>query len=194
MSQTSSLAPRPSPLAPLVFPILAAFSRHDSALDWARNKAAESWGTVALSSPQFAFRETDYYAATMGPELIKCFWAFEPLRDPGELSEWKRQAIRWEAEYAALKLQPESRPLNLDPGYITLAKLVLASTKDHAHRIYLGQDIYAEVTLYFKDGRWQPRDWTFPDYRRADYHEFFLAARQLLRTRLPAARSTGGTT
>jgi hypothetical protein len=183
MSQTPSFALRPSPVAPVVLPILAAFSRHDAALEWACRRAAEFWGTVALASPKFAFRETDYYTASMGPELIKCFWAFAPLRDPGELSAWKRQAIRWEAEYAALGLHPELRPLNLDPGYITLAKLVLASTKDHAHRIYLGQDIYAEVTLYFKDGRWQPRDWTFPDYRRADYHEFFLAARQLLRGR-----------
>ncbi|HEY2148030.1 MAG TPA: DUF4416 family protein, partial [Pirellulales bacterium] len=74
-------------------------------------------------------------------------------------------------------------PLNLDPGYLTLAKLVLASTKDHAHLLYLGHGIYAEVTLYFKDGRWQHRDWTFPDYRRPDYQEFFTAARQLIRSR-----------
>jgi hypothetical protein len=125
----------------------------------------------------------------MGCGLIKRFWAFEPLRDSSELSQWKRQSIGWEAEYAELSRHPEPRPLNLDPGYLTLAKLVLASTKDHAHRIYLGQGIFAEVTLNFKDGRWQPRDWTFPDYRRADYHEFFLAARQLLR-----ARPTGKTT
>jgi hypothetical protein len=167
----------------LVLPILAAFSRYDEALEWGCHRAAEFFGTVALASPKFAFRETDYYTPTMGAELTKCFWAFEPLRNPGELARWKRQAIQWEAEYAALGRRPEKRPLNLDPGYITLAKLVLASTKDHAHRIYLGQDIFAEVTLYFKDGRWQPRDWTFPDYRRADYHEFFLAARQFLRAR-----------
>lgn len=134
-----------------------------------------------MASPQFAFRETDYYTPTMGGDLIKCFWVFQPLRDSSELSQWKRQAIEWETEYAALGRHPEPRPLNLDPGYLTLAKLVLASTKDHAHRIYLGDGIFAEVTLYFKLGQWQAREWTFPDYRRADYHEFFLAARQLLR-------------
>ena len=190
MSRTPSLAPRPSPLAPVVLPILAAFSRHEAALEWGCRRAAEYWGTVALASPRFEFRETEYYTASMGPELTKCFWAFEPLRDPGELSEWKRQTISWEAEYAALGNHAEARPLNLDPGYITLAKVVLASTKDHAHRIYLGHGIFAEVTLYFKDRQWQPRDWTFPDYRRPDYHEFFLAARQLLRARQPTGGST----
>jgi hypothetical protein len=73
--------------------------------------------------------------------------------------------------------------LNLDPGYLTPAKLVLASTKDHAHRLYLARGIYAEVTLYFKGRRWQYRDWTFPDYRRDDYQQFFSACRELLRRR-----------
>jgi hypothetical protein len=175
------LAPRPSPLAP-VLPLLAAFSRYDVALEWGVRRAAEILGTPALASPKFAFRETDYYTPTMGQELTKRFWVFRPLRDAGELADWKRGTIALEAEYASLGRHPEPRPLNLDPGYLTLAKLVLASTKDHAHRIYLSQGIFAEVTLYFKLGRWQPRDWTFPDYRRADYHEFFMAARQLLRT------------
>jgi hypothetical protein len=140
-------------------------------------------GEIALESPRFDFRQTDYYAASMGDGLKKCFWAFAGLRDPAELVDWKLAANDWEAEYTRRAAHPEARPLNLDPGYLTLAKLVLASTKDHAHRIYLGRGIYAEVTLYFKDGRWQHRDWTFPDYRRADYQEFFNAARQYFRAR-----------
>ena len=82
----------------------------------------------------------------------------------------------------------ESRPLNLDPGYITLAKLVLASTKDHSHRIYLGQGIYAEITLDLSRGGWQPSEWTYPDYRRADFHQFFVHCRDYLKRR-PTARS-----
>ncbi|SRR5260221_104526 len=166
-----------------VLPILAAFSHYDEALDWGRERAAAALGAVALESPRFDFCQTDYYAATMGDGLKKCFWAFAALRDPAELVEWKIAANEWEAEYARCAAHPEPRPLNLDPGYLTLAKLVLASTKDHAHRIYLGRGIYAEVTLYFKDGRWQHRDWTFPDYRRSDYQEFFSSARQYFRAR-----------
>ena len=76
--------------------------------------------------------------------------------------------------------------MNIDPGYLTQAKLVLASTKDHAHRIYLDRGIFAEVTLFYKDRHWQHRDWTFPDYRRADYHAFFDECRQFFHTRRSA--------
>jgi Domain of unknown function (DUF4416) len=168
---------------PPVLPILAAFSRHEEALDWGRRRAMALWGPVALESPRFSFVETDYYSPSMGGQLKKCFWAFAGLRDPAELVDWKLAANEWESEYASCSVHPEPRPLNLDPGYLTLAKLVLASTKDHAHRIYLGRGIYAEVTLYFKDGVWQHRDWTFPDYRRPDYQEFFSSARQYYRAR-----------
>jgi hypothetical protein len=161
--------------------IMAAFSRYDAALDWAAATATAAWGPIALESPRFAFGETDYYGPTMGGDLKKTFFAFQRLVDTGTLPELKRTSNRWEAEYAALARHPESRPLNLDPGYIMPGKLVLASTKDHSHRLYVGQGIFAEVTLYFKDRAWQVRDWTFPDYRRADYQAFFSQCRDYLR-------------
>ena len=105
---------------------------------------------------------------------------FEQLIDPAALAEIKRQTNEWEAEYAALGRHPEPRPLNLDPGYITPAKLVLASTKDHAHRIYLRDGIYAEVTLAYRQRQWQPLEWTYPDYRRDDYQRFFSECRNWL--------------
>ncbi|HEX4149777.1 MAG TPA: DUF4416 family protein [Pirellulales bacterium] len=165
--------------------IVAVISRHDAALEWAVERAVQYWGPVARRSPTFAFRETDYYEPTMGAELGKTFLSFERLADPSELAAWKHATNAWEAEYATLGRHLEPRPLNLDPGYITAAKLVLASTKDHAHRIYLGQQMFAEVTLYLKQGGWQHRDWTFPDYRREDYQQFFLAVRHDLRQRTP---------
>jgi hypothetical protein len=91
---------------------------------------------------------------------------------------------RWEEEYAAASDHAESRPLNLDPGYLTLGKLILASTKDFAHRIYLARGIYAEVTLQYKHRRWQHHEYTFPDYRRADYQQFFSECRDTLHERL----------
>ena len=90
----------------------------------------------------------------------------------------KGQTNEWEAEYAALGRHPELRPLNLDPGYITAAKLVLASTKDHAHRIYLQRGIYAELTLTYRHRQWRALDWTYPDYRRDDYQAFFSRCRE----------------
>ena len=89
-----------------VLPILAGFSRYPEALDWGRDRATAAWGPVALASPRFAFVETDYYAPSMGTDLQKCFWAFERLRDPAELCDWKIQANGWEAEYAAEHRHP----------------------------------------------------------------------------------------
>jgi len=169
----------PTPPSPALL-LLAAFSRHDAALQWARDRAVQAWGPVAMESPAFEFTQTDYYRPTMGPELRKVFFTFTCPFDPAGLVEVKLQTNRWEQEYADLNRHAEPRPLNLDPGYLTLGKLVLASTKDFAHRIYLARGIYAEVTLYYKHGRWQPGEWTFADYRREDYHRFFSLCREQL--------------
>jgi hypothetical protein len=166
-----------------VLRVLAAFSRYPAALDWARKTAEIAWGNLALTSDVFEHGETTYYEATMGPELKKVFFAFQSLADPADLPGWKLQSNAWEDDYQRLSGHPEIRPLNLDPGYLTEAKLILASTKDRDHRIYLGQGIYAENTLYFYRGVWQARPWTYPDYRRPDYHAFFARCREYLRTR-----------
>ncbi len=164
--------------------VVAAFSRHREALEWAKEKAQSTWGKVALESDLFEHRETRYYEATMGADLKKKFFAFEQLEDPARLIGWKEATNSWEVEYQRLGRHAEARPLNLDPGYLTEAKLILASTKDRDHRIYLDRGIYAENTLVFTRGAWQARPWTYPDYQRADYHEFFGRCREFLRRKL----------
>jgi hypothetical protein len=170
----------PSPVLLMV----AATSRRLDVLQVGREQCEARFGAALAVSPAFEFIETSYYADKMGEGLKKQFWAFHEI-DPGRLAAIKRQTNDWEAELASLKLHPEARPLNLDPGYLTLAKLVLASTKDHAHRIYLSDGIYAEVTLSYRRGGWQPFAWTYPDYRRADFQVFFTHCRQLLRPASP---------
>ncbi|HEX3871484.1 MAG TPA: DUF4416 family protein [Pirellulales bacterium] len=163
-----------------VLRLVAVITRHESALVWASQQLVGRWGPVALQSAAFAFEETRYYESTMGPHLSKTFLTFEPLADATELVTWKLWCNELEKEYAALGRHDESRPLNLDPGYVTPAKLVLASTKDHAHRIYLGRGIYAEITLAYRDGGWRHHEFTFPDYRRDDYQRFFTDCRKVL--------------
>jgi hypothetical protein len=167
-----------------VLPLLATFSRYESALTWARERAEQQWGRVALASPAFPFTDTAYYAREMGANLRKCFFAFEQLIDPAELPSLKRCSNDWEVEYRDSHGHPECRPLNLDPGYLTEAKLVLATTKDRDHRLYLAGGIYAEITLCYVQGRWRHREWTYPDYRRPEYHEFFDRCRGYYRQRL----------
>ena len=164
--------------------LIAVSSCHEEAFYWARQRATQQFGQLATASTVFDFNETDYYEATMGPNLKKQFLVCGQPFDPARLSAIKKMTNDWEAEYAARGQHRESRPLNLDPGYLTLAKVVLASTKDHAHRIYLNDGIYAEVTLAFRQGAWQKFAWTFPDYQREDYQQFFSQCRDDLRKKL----------
>jgi hypothetical protein len=122
----------------------------------------------------------------MGPGLRKQFLVFSRLVDPDSLAEAKLGSNALEEEFAALGIFPEPRPLNLDPGHLSLGKFLLATTKDQAHRIYLGQGIFAEVTLRFQDGFFEPWPWTYADYREPAACAFLGQAREYYRNRLGA--------
>lgn len=158
-----------------------------------RQLLVRQFGPVDLESELWAFTETDYYADEMGPDLKRCFLSFATLTSPDMLVQIKLDTNALEQEIAEQALDPDiARPINIDPGYIDPARLVLATTKDRAHRVYVGFGIYAEVTLQFRQGVWEPQPWTYPDYRRPEYHAFFTAARDHLlkqRAALPSADS-----
>jgi hypothetical protein len=168
-----------------VLRIVAVFSRHQELLEMTRATLVEAWGPLSIDREPFFFDYTTYYDREMGSDLYKCFWAFD-MAEPAELPDWKIQTNAWEAELPQ-KFPggfPESRPLNIDPGYVTQAKLVLATTKDRDHRIYLRDGIFAEVTLYFHRKQWQTRPWTYPDYSDSRNITFFDQCRDHLRSTL----------
>ena len=172
-------SPRP------VLLLVAVFSRHREVIAQARTLLEAHFGPVALESELFDFRQTDYYTASMGPDLKKQFFAFQELIDPGDLPGIKLQTNRWEEELQAAGRYEEPRVVNIDPGYLELSKLVLASTKDHAHRIYLAEGIFAEVTLHYRrKSGWECWPWTYPDYAQAEYHAFFDRCRRWYKQRL----------
>ena len=173
----------PTSVKPVLF-LLAAFSQQQDALDWTANWIEATYGPIARTSDRFSFGETDYYEATMGNGLLKQFFALESLIDPARLPELKHASNAAEDAYRAAVPANAPRPLNIDPGYLTLSKLVLASTKNHAHRIYLSDGIYAEITLRYQGRAWQPWPWTYPDYRRPDFLRFFDECRAFLKTAL----------
>ena len=161
---------------------IAAFAPTAAALDWTRRRTETAFGPIELESEPFRFDKfTDYYAASMGCVLVKQLWGFRQPIDPATLPDIKRLTNDWEREYAANDFGPVARPLNLDPGYVTLAKLILASTKDHAHRIYLRDGIFAETTLMYTKKRWAVLPWTYPDYQSPEYHEFLSRCREYLK-------------
>ena len=170
-----------SPHPVLLF--MAVFSSDSSAFDWVRKRAEAEWGTLALESEPFSFETfTDYYAQAMGETLPKRLWAFERLVSPDTLPKIKRLTNDWEDEFKSVTVCSAERPLNIDPGYIDLGKLILASTKDHAHRIYLSEGILAETTLMYTQKQWKPLPWTYPDYQSAGYHEFLTRCREYLQS------------
>jgi hypothetical protein len=164
--------------------VVAAFSRHSDALTWAAQHLQNAYGPVAAVSPAFAFNQTAYYEPSMGPDLRKQFLAFERLVPLDALPPIKLHTNALEQELAATGAYPEARPLNLDPGLLTLGKFQLATTKDQAHRLYLGRGIYAEVTLRFQAGQFEPWPWTYADYREADVRAFLREQRAYYKRRL----------
>ncbi len=145
----------------------------------------ELFGKTDLESEVWPFAQTDYYAVEMGDEIKRRFVFFEELISVERLPELKRLTNDVEARICDDVLQPhDRRPVNLDPGYMTLSKLVLATTKDYSHRLYLDRGIYGEVTLHYESGAWRPYPWTYPDYAADAYHAFFESAREKLKAQL----------
>ena len=144
------------------------------------------FGEIDACSEIFPFDWTDYYNAEMGSPLYRRFFSFADLIEAPAVVDAKIAANELEASMAE-KYPGVQRPVNLDPGYMEQAKIVLASTKNFFHRILLDRGIYAEVTLYYQDGRWKFFPWTFPDYGSEKYHTFFTALRENYRRQLNAA-------
>jgi hypothetical protein len=164
--------------------VMAIFSRHPAALDWGREQLERRFGPTALTSPLLQFNQTRYYERSMGPDLQKQFLAFQKLVDAGSLAGAKRTTNELEREIASSGRFPDARPLNVDPGRLTLGKFELATTKDQAHRVFVEEGIYAEVTLRFQDGSFTPWPWTYADYRQDAVLKFLVEARQWYRLQL----------
>lgn len=176
--------PRP-PLSGLM--VVAAFSRHAAALAWARARLEDRYGPVGLTSDEYVFDQTRYYESSMGGELRKLLWAFDRLLPLDALADVKLASNALERELAAGGAYPEARPLNLDPGYLVLGKFLLATTKDQAHRVYLRDGIFAEVTLAYRAGTFQPWPWTYADYRLPEVIAFLNQTRDRYRQLLGGA-------
>ncbi|GAN33119.1 MULTISPECIES: DUF4416 family protein [Candidatus Brocadia] len=139
----------------------------------------EYFGPIDLKSDILPFHFTDYYTGEMGKGIQRQFYSFEKLILPDEIAAIKVQTNALEEFVASLKQYAMKRPVNIDPGYINESRLILVSTKDFSHRIYLRDGIYAEVTLNYRRGRYESFPWTFPDYQSPDYQNFFLLVREL---------------
>jgi hypothetical protein len=162
-----------------VTPIVAMLSGKPSHFQAAKSPLEELLGPVELESPLFPFDKTEYYTGEMGSGLLRQFFSFRILADPSLLVAWKLATNAIEVALQKALVEPGSppRPVNLDVGYLTGAKFVLASTKDFAHRLYLREGIYAEITLGFRRDGWVGHAFTFPDFKSGIYDDFLKKVR-----------------
>ncbi|MCS7228078.1 MAG: DUF4416 family protein, partial [Endomicrobia bacterium] len=132
---------------------------------------------IDLQSEIIKFDFTDYYNKEMGGEILRYWISFAPLIELN--NSYKIKLLTHEVELQQFSDDKKLRKVNLDPGYIEGSKLVLFSTKNYSHRIYLDEGIFAEVTLIYKNKQFHTLNWTYPDYKTALAINFFLKVRRL---------------
>jgi hypothetical protein len=123
-------------------------------------RLSDRFGTPDAISAWMPFDETDYYEREMGSPLFRRMMSFDTLVSQDDLAAIKLTTNALEAEFG----QEGRRRVNLDPGYLVLSRFVLATGKDFAHRISIGQGIYGDLTLLFRNGEFETLPWTYPDY------------------------------
>jgi hypothetical protein len=147
-------------------------------LQYAVERLQVRLGPIDVHSDIFPFTHTDYYSREMGSRLNRLFVAFQRLIRCEQLPEIKILTNGLEENLALSSARGLKRRINIDPGYLEASKLVLASTKNFSHRIYLGRGIYGEVTLQYRANNFQPLPWTYPDYQDPLVFDFLKRTRR----------------
>ena len=137
----------------------------------------ERFGRVDYRSGILPFDFTDYYRREMGGDLQRYFLSFADHVDPAELPAIKLATNGIEEHFSLWG----NRRVNLDPGLLDLSRLILATTKDNAHRIPLRDGIYGEITLLYRKKDFVSLDWTYPDYRSEEYRKILRDIREIYR-------------
>lgn len=141
------------------------------------------FGKVDHETGLLDFTHTDYYNKEFGVGLKRKFLSFNKLLSPTGIHRVKLATNRLEKRLSI----SGKRTVNIDPGYLNLSKLVLFSTKDFSHRIYIDRGIFAEVTLYYKNKSFNAWPWTYPDYKTGSYIDIFNHIREIYTENFPGA-------
>lgn len=142
--------------------------------DSIREKLVDSFGPISYISPSMPFTFTDYYNPEMGEGIERFFISFSRLISPDALADAKIITNAIELDEAV----DGKRKINLDPGLISEASVILATTKNRAHRIAIGHNLYAEVTLIYQNHGFVSFPWTYADYRSDDVQTILIKMRK----------------
>lgn len=177
----------PQPVDPVKLLIAVLWSDADS-LATALVRLQHFWGEIDFTGPDRLFDVTDYYAEEMGVTLHRRLAAFAELFPSEQIRHAKLDCIEIERELSVRR----GRRVNLDVGYLDHSKIVLASVKFAGQKIHLGDGIYADMIARYGHGRYQPFDWTFPDFRDGRYDEELAAIRRTYMQQLRDIRQQSG--
>jgi len=140
--------------------VISSIFRDERILETVLPLVSEVAGEVCPAGPVLPFDRTEYYHAEMGKPLFRRFFAAS-----NPVSRDALPKIKIGMEEIELKFSNEGRrTVNLDPGLLTPENFILATGKNFSHRIYLGQGVFADLTLIFQNGEYRPLPWTYPDY------------------------------
>lgn len=153
-----------------------------------KNKLIALYGEIDIESAIFDFSKTNYYEVEMGECLKKVFWGFDKLIERLDIADIKIKTNEIEAEFLNKK---KGRIFNIDPGFISMPNISLATTKDFQHRIYIGKGIYLENTLRYRNGEFCDWEWTFPDFKQVNYKSYFIDLRKIYCNQLKERFSNG---
>lgn len=151
------------------------------------DRLEKEWGPIDARSKVYDFTHTDYYIGEFGQRLKKQFVSFEKLAEINIMPDIKIRGNELEDEF----LQNNNRTVNIDPGYIANAKLVMPTTKNLPHRVYIGKKIYADLQLIYKKPTFQTILWTFADYKEPFNLEFFNKVRDRYMEQLSKEKEAG---
>jgi hypothetical protein len=154
--------------------VIGLFTRTKALADDVCNRLQERYGPIDQVSRWFDFTFTDYYHAEMGGPLFRRLFSFEHLISQKRLAQIKCHTNAIEAAFS----RQGRRMVNIDPGYLLYERFVLATGKNYTHRIYIGRGIYADLTLIYQKGAYQPLPWTYPDYAAPPIGTFLMTVRQ----------------
>lgn len=173
------------PPLPVKFFIASLYSSAEC-LQKAISLIEKEWGEIEFQSADYPFNVTDYYAPEMGSNINRKLLVFRELYSPVILVDMKLRCNAIEHEIAV----DNKRLANLDAGYLDHNKIVLASAKDAGQKVYLDKGIYADLAGRYKAGKYQPFEWSFPDFRDGRYDVDLVAVRKIYMKQLKQWRDS----
>ncbi len=132
----------------------------------------KKFGPIESVSEEFSFSDeySSYYDNELGGKGMRRIYSFVNLVDPSLQADIKEYTNELENSFF--------RRINLDPGFISHGRLLLATTKPTGFRIPLKNGIYTELTLFYARGGWHKLPWSYRDYQSERVQRFITKVRK----------------